>query len=155
MTNQIKSLEELRAETEASRIRGEERAAWYQFALQHPSFALEANFVIFREFHHGETMTLQTIEESFPILQGQNKLAEKDKVRLGIEAVEAEKDEVMRLRSLSTDQLRREAWIAQTETPLPESITAENIREMEAPQLRKILNRYGAKMTNLRLHGRG
>jgi hypothetical protein len=155
MTNTIKSLEELRFESEASRIRGLEREAFLKFSTEHPSFALEANLMVFRDFHNGNPMTYETIMESFPVLRAQNRLAEKHIARVETEQVAAEKAEVKRLRSLTTEELKREAYRAQTEIPLPGSITREMILTAEAVDLRKWLNRYGEKMVNMRLQRRG
>jgi hypothetical protein len=149
MTENIRTIEELRARVAADEIKAAEALAWRVFCNEYPQYAFDANLAIFREFHHGEPITKRSLNESFPFVKG--KLAVKGQVRIEQETIDRELEDRSELSSLSVEQLRERIRQSKEDTPLPEEITAQVIRDASPDQIRFWFKKYGSKMINLRL----
>ena len=154
MTNQtnIKTLEDARAEAALQATKAEEDIAFRVFFNQNPEYRCDANKSIFRHFHGNETITLDSLEESFPFVK--DRLAIKGQSRIEQESLYAEEERREEFSAMSTDELRKIAYQERGEEPLPDSITSESIREESPERLRFLVKKYGLKMVNLRLAGR-
>ena len=152
MTNKPQTLEELRMDIGLQEQRAREQEAWELFCAENPQYHYDANLSILRAFHHGEEVTLQSINESLPFLK--DRFARKDQIKLEEDIIETEQGQNKRLSGLSKAELRSIAYQERGATPLPEKYTAEIIRELPAQELRKLLHKFGEKMVNLRLRSR-
>jgi len=202
----MNSLEQDRAALAAQERNAREGQALYQFFKKHPELDMQANENLLRQHHHGEEITLETLEESAAYLgdriasksyeaverakqheaerveesrkQEKGRLVAEIAGRLkgaGVSALAIEGeirnryahmnnaelqakidslDEAARLRSMTHSELRKEARAnhAQPQAPdLPAEYIPQRIKAMTAPELRKLMERYGANKVNERL----
>jgi len=88
----MNTIQEERELARQAQEKANSQLAWYEFVKLHPELNCEANRRLMEDFHHGEPMTLQSLEESSTMLG--NSLARKGEDTLEQEAAaeQARKD---------------------------------------------------------------